>query len=559
MFAIYRSRRKVGRTSKRSFSLKVKMIILISFLIVGIFIIFGLFLRSFISTTIEDQIAKRALSVSQSIANMPSIREAFELENPDIVIQDIVQPVQKSIGAEFIVVGNKEGIRYSHPHPERIGKQMVGGDNVRALEKGESYISKREGSLGLSIRGKTPIRNHDGAIIGVVSVGFLNEEVQNIIQQQSRSVWLTLFGIILVGIFGAIAIAIYLKKLLSNMEPEEISQLLLQKEAILQSTHEGIIAVDKQGKIMMMNAAAQNVLFNQELESSQYIRRSASEFLPHTDLFHVLETGEGHFNKEMVLGDAIVLTNRTPIFHQQSIIGAVLTFRKKTELENITKELSQIKQYSNAQRAQTHEFSNKLYTILGLLQLGKQEEAISYIKQENKTQLELSRFLLKNVADPMFQGLLQGKLNQSNELGITMTIHPDSQLDTIFTGETQRAFLTTAGNLLENAIESVKHEAKSKREVAILFTDIGEDVIVEVDDSGSGVAPDDINYIFEQGYTTKDGENRGIGLALSKYVLNRVGGNILVEEGELGGACFIMIMPKDGGKSYGQEDTCSDY
>ncbi|MFU0790273.1 MAG: sensor histidine kinase [Virgibacillus proomii] len=559
MFALQKGRRKVGRTSKRSFSLKVKMIILISFLIVGIFIIFGLFLRSFISTTIEDQIAKRALSVSQSIANMPSIREAFELENPENVIQDIVQPIQKSIGAEFIVVGNKKGIRYSHPHPERIGKQMVGGDNVRALKKGESYISKREGSLGLSIRGKTPIRNQDGAIIGVVSVGFLNEEVQNIIQQQIRSVWLTLFGIILVGIFGAIAIAIYLKKLLSNMEPEEISQILLQREAILQSTHEGIIAVDKQGKIMMMNVAAQNVLFNQELESSQYIGRSASEFLPHTDLLHVLETGERHFNKEMVLGDAIVLTNRTPIFHQQSIIGAVFTFRKKTELENITKELSQIKQYSNAQRAQTHEFSNKLYTILGLLQLGKREEAITYIKQENKTQLEFSRFLLKNVADPMFQGLLQGKLNQSNELGIKMTIHPDSQLDTIFTGEKQKAFLTTAGNLIENAIESVKHEAKSKRKVAILFTDIGEDVIVEVDDSGSGVAPDDINYIFEQGYTTKDGENRGIGLALSKHVLNRVGGNILVEEGELGGACFIMIMPKDGGKSYGQEDTCSYY
>jgi two-component system, CitB family, sensor kinase len=229
MFALQKGRRKVGRTSKRSFSLKVKMIILISFLIVGIFIIFGLFLRSFISTTIEDQIAKRALSVSQSIANMPSIREAFELENPENVIQDIVQPIQKSIGAEFIVVGNKKGIRYSHPHPERIGKQMVGGDNVRALKKGESYISKREGSLGLSIRGKTPIRNQDGAIIGVVSVGFLNEEVQNIIQQQIRSVWLTLFGIILVGIFGAIAIAIYLKKLLSNMEPEEISQILLQK------------------------------------------------------------------------------------------------------------------------------------------------------------------------------------------------------------------------------------------------------------------------------------------------------------------------------------------
>ncbi|API92994.1 MULTISPECIES: sensor histidine kinase [unclassified Virgibacillus] len=529
---------------KQNFSLKVKMICLISILIIGVFIIFGLFLRSFISTIMEDQIAKRALSVAQSVANMPSVQEAFERKHPETVIQDIVKPIQRNIGAEFIVVGNREEIRYSHPEVDKIGKKMVGGDNNRALEKGEAYISKRKGSLGLSIRGKAPIKNQDGAIIGVVSVGFLNEEVQSIIQKQSRSLWLTLLGIILLGVIGAIVIATYLKKLLSGMEPEEITQLLLQKEAILQSTHEGIIAVDNQGRMIIMNTAAQNILLKQEVESSQYMGRSVRDFLPHTGLFHVLETGEKHYNKEMILGDTVVLANRTPIFHQQSIIGAVTTFREKTELESITKELSQIKQYANAQRAQTHEFSNKLYTILGLLQLGKQEEAISFIKQENKIQGTFSQFLLENITDPMIQGLLQGKLNQANELGITMSIHPNSQLIACFSGEKQRAFLTAVGNLLENAIESVKHEVKPKREIAILLTDIGNDVIVEVDDSGEGLSSQDLDHIFEQGYTKKEGEHRGVGLALSKHLLNRVGGDILVEGGELGGARFIIIIPK---------------
>ena len=74
--------------------------------------------------------------------------------------------------ADFIVVGNKEGIRYAHPRKDKIGEAMVGGDNKGVLLEGKSYVSKATGSLGPSLRGKVPIRNQENAIIGVVSVGF---------------------------------------------------------------------------------------------------------------------------------------------------------------------------------------------------------------------------------------------------------------------------------------------------------------------------------------------------------------------------------------------------
>src|SRR5690625_1590539 len=279
------------------FNLKIKMIILISLLIIGIFIIFGLFLRSFLSTTMEDQIGKRALSVARSVANMPEIRESFHLEDPASLIQEMVTPIQQDTGAEFIVVGNREGIRYSHPDPDRLGKKMVGGDNRRALVKEESYVSKRTGSLGLSIRGKAPIYDENNTVIGLVSVGFLNEEVQGIIKSQSKSVWATLFGIVLLGIIGAILISHYIKKLLSDMEPEEISQLVLQKEAILQSTHEGIIAVNDKGLITMINTAAQEILFNRQTESDEFIGKSIKELLPRSEE----HTSELHSRAQLVL------------------------------------------------------------------------------------------------------------------------------------------------------------------------------------------------------------------------------------------------------------------
>ncbi len=91
---------------------------------------------------------------------------------------------------------------------------MIGGDNTRALQNGEAYISQSEGSLGLSIRGKVPVRDNAGNIIGVVSVGFLSEDVQSIIANQSKSLWLTMIGIIVLGIAGAILIAYHIKKVI---------------------------------------------------------------------------------------------------------------------------------------------------------------------------------------------------------------------------------------------------------------------------------------------------------------------------------------------------------
>ncbi|MBY7142498.1 PAS domain-containing protein [Virgibacillus sp. NKC19-3] len=266
------------------FSLKVKMIALISLLIAAICILFAGFLHTFISNSMEDQVGKRALSVAESVAHIPEVQAAFELEDPASVIQETVAPIREDTGAEFIVVGNREGIRYSHPNPERIGEEMIGGDNARALEDGESYVSRSTGSLGLSIRGKVPIMNETGDIIGLVSVGFLNDDIQGIIANQSKSLWLTLAGVFLLGIAGAILIAYYIKKLLFNMEPEEISHVLSQKEAILQSTHEGMIAVDHKGVITMINTAAKEILFAEAKQSDQFSGKLVHELLPHSPL-----------------------------------------------------------------------------------------------------------------------------------------------------------------------------------------------------------------------------------------------------------------------------------
>ncbi|OLO25133.1 histidine kinase [Alkalihalophilus pseudofirmus] len=526
-------------------TLKLKMIILIGLLIIGMFTIMGGFLHNFVSDTLEKELGERALSVAESVALIPDLKRAFDYEVPAAVIQPIVEPIREVTGAEFIVVGNIDEIRYSHPNPDQIGRKMKGEDNAPALVDGQSYVSKAVGSLGQSIRGKVPIISDNGEIIGVVSVGFMVSDVQTIIKGYSKELWFVLVLLVSFGLVGAFAIAHYIKKVLFGLEPEEISHLFLQKESILQSTHEGIIAVNRKGMIIMINAAAGRLLSNTDIDPEFYIGKHILEVLPTSKLHQVLDQGESQFDKEMIIGNHIVYVNRVPIYYDDTLIGAVSTIRNKTEIERLTKELTRIKQYADALRAQTHEFSNKMYTVLGLIQLDRKKEAIEFIRQENNIQQEWIRLLIEKVPDPLINAILLGKLNQANEQKIHMTIDPESKLTNPLSNKKRDALVTVLGNLIGNAIEAVKLNPTSTREISIFFTDVGDNIVFEIEDSGLGVPEELTDKIFSFGFTTKKGSNRGIGLALTKQVLSEINGEIFLEEGEMSGACFVVIIPKD--------------
>ena len=524
-------------------NLKMKMILLIGILIIAIIAVIGVFMNYFISDALETEMGDRALNVAESVAHIPELAEAFEHEDPASIINPIVSPILEATDAEFVVVGNTEEIRYAHPEDDHIGKKMVGEDNERALIHGESYVSKAVGSLGSSLRAKVPVYLDD-KIVGVVSVGFLVNDVQTIIQNYTHQSWLVLFIIAGVAIGGAILIASYIKKVLYGMEPEEITHLLFQKESILQSTYEGIIALNEKGIIMMMNTAAQQLLFEEDITADQYVGKRIEELSPHNQLQELLNNVGGQANKEMVIGNHIIFVNTVPIYFEQTYIGTVSTLRSKTEIKLLTKELTNVRQYANALRAQTHEFSNKLYTILGLLQLDEKEQVIDFIQKESNMQKKWIHLLIQQVTDPLVSSLLLGKLNQANELGIDLSIVPDSVLASHLSDSQREALLTALGNLIDNAIDAVQIRLPSKRRISVSFTDIGNDIIFEIEDSGDGISDDYALKLFDQGFTTKEGIHRGFGLALTKQMLAEVDGDLYVEEGELGGACFVVSIPK---------------
>ncbi|WP_409367259.1 ATP-binding protein [Lysinibacillus sp. 38-6] len=520
-------------------SLTVKMIFLMTILILVICGLFMYLLQQHIRDTTERQIGVEALNIAKTIASMEEIIAAFAHEQPSETIQQIVEPLRQDINAAFIVVGNAEGVRYSHPCVNKIGLQMVGGDNDAALLDRQAYISKTMGSLGESIRGKAPIILDD-SIIGVVSVGFLTAHIDTTIQSHLYK-WLQYtMMILLIGILGAISISLYIKKLLFNMEPIHIAKLYQQNKVILETTEEGILAVDHLNYITTINKSAYDML---DATHNQPISAWMGKKIEH--IFSPKIIAEEHIHHlELSLDEHIIILNKAPLVEKKKKIGSLYTFRKKVDLQKIIDELKQVKQYANMQRAYTHEFANKLHIILGLLFSKQYKEAIAFIQEERNIQLKNQAFLNSAVTPPLLRALIQGKIAEAAELGIKLELK-DISASIELSKQQEDAILTALGNVLQNAIEALKNWSTADKVIQLSINDYKNHYLLEIQDNGPGIDPNMYDAIFSQGVSTKQGLDRGYGLTISKKALDKVNGELLIDCGDLSGACFLIIVPKE--------------
>ncbi len=496
-----------------------------------------------LSDTVENQLGKRALHVAKTVAAMPEIRSALHTENPAAIIQPIAERIRLETDAEFIVIGNKQGIRYSHPNPQRIGKRMMGGDNDKALVDGKAYISKAKGTLGLSLRGKAPIWDENGNIIGIVSVGFLMEDINQIVGEYDYTMWGIALSGAVIGIIGSVYLARNIKNLMFGLEPEEIASLYEERSALIQSVREGIMMIDKQGRISLLNQAAYEILLIRQEQN--VIGKPVLEVIPNTSILEVLRNGEEQLDRQLQLKGRTIIANRLPVKIGNEVIGVVSSFRLKSEIDQLTEELSQVKRYTEALRAQTHEFNNLLYTLSGLIQLESYEEALELVHKETAVQQDFVQFIMSRLKDPRLGGILIGFYNRARELKIDFVLDRESSLERLAEHIDSSYFISILGNLITNAFESVEGNTDKEKQVRLCITDIGDDLLLEVEDSGSGVDDNLIPYIFKRGFSTKDGGNRGYGLARVKELVDDLHGSIAIEKGDWDGALFIVAIPKE--------------
>lgn len=528
------SMKKSRVTLLTQMTLLITVVVLISTLLVSILF------STMLDDIVENNMGKQAMTVARLTAQNSTIIEAFEDEDPSKRIQLISETIRKTTGADYVTVANDQGIRYSHPNPENIGKPTL-TSNEAPLREHKSIIYRGNGISGPAIKAKTPIWNNKGEVIGVSSVGFLvNSIEQQVLNYRKHVIQLAIIPL-LIGIGGAILIARRLKKLTYGLEPAEISFLFTEKEATLESIRDATITVNIEKKITSMNRRARELFHDEQLIVGSIIADNQLEKY----INEAIATKGSYTGRKLLLNEQLYVLDASPILIEEEILGVVLTIRTVSEIEQLTEEFSKIKTFSENMRAQNHEFLNKLNTIYGLLVLKEYDRAINIVSSEVSERQNIVSFLMESVKDPLIAACLLGKMNRSKELQVTLEIDPDSRLDSILDNVKSNHFVPIIGNIIDNAMEAARKKNEHKGVVKVSFTDLGKEIIFDIEDNGPGVPIMMEDIIFEDGYTTKGGENHGIGLSIVKNSIGLLNGQIYVDKSELGGARFTIIIPQN--------------
>ena len=333
---------------------------------------------------------------------------------------------------------------------------------------------------------------------------------------------LALIGFSLIfGFIGVNLLARNIKKSIFGMEPKQIASLLEQNTTILQSTFEGIIALDQEGSITLINKQAQKILPTDIDMAGQPVET----FFKGLNTKKVLETGEAIFNQQQVIGESIIVYNCVPIKTKNGILGAVITLRDLTEFQKVAEELVEVKNYTQALRSQAHEFLNKLQSLSGLIQLGKYETALALLHETTAAQQDLISFLANAFSTSAVSGILLGKYNRARELNIKFEINRSSRIPQKVKIP-DNELVCIVGNLIENAFEALRASNQPSKEVWVKIFPKGGYLKIAVADNGPGIPPTIRKQIFERGFTTKQGNNKGIGLNLVRQSVEHLHGTI---------------------------------
>jgi PAS domain S-box-containing protein len=468
---------------------------------------------------------------------MPAFQEGMKRPNPSPYLQDLAEHFRKMTNAKFIVILNQKGIRYTHPNKELIGKHFTGGDEGPALN-GEEYISKAVGISGPSIRAFAPITDPLlNEQLGVVVVGMFKQNIFQIVKQYIYPILLWLSVGLAVGIIGSVVLAKNIKRILHDFEPDEIAQLFREREAMLESLREGVIAIDSDFRITLVNGAARKMLSLHDNNVGMKI----TDVIPNSALSRVVQTKLSEQDVEFFVNNVTILSNRVPIKVNGKIAGAVATFRDITEIRHLAEELTGVRQYVEGLRAKTHEFMNKLQTLSGLLELEEYEEAKKHIAITTSRQQTLLNFLNRHIHDPKISGLLLGKIQQAEEMDIRILIDPGSNLKELPQDIPNDSIVLILGNLLQNAMDALKHVKNGQIDVTIL--DKENEILLAVEDNGPGIPEHEISLIFDKGFSTKE-EGRGYGLHLIKNQVERLMGHLHVTSIEGEGTSFLIRISK---------------
>jgi len=484
----------------------------------------------------HDTEGRRARAIAEQLAGSAGVRQAVAADGEDFLgqAQSVVESGRTFSGSTRVVVAlpDRRVIASTDPLP-RNGAVYLQPTEAFA---GRGWTGTEQGT-GAALAMAPIINVQTRRTDGVVAV---TRQYPSVLDNLAAALpnLLTYLGIATgLGLLGSLLLARRVKRQTLGLEPREITGLVEQREALLHGIKEGVLAVDLERRITMVNDEAAHLLGIAQTSTGQPV----ADLDPTGRLAGIFEGSGAVTDRVTPFHGRLLTVNRMPVRSHGRHIGWVATLRDRTEMLELQRELDLTRTTTDTLRAQAHEFSNRMHVVSGLIELGEYDDVRAYVRQIAADQTQLSSSVTSHVADPAVAALLIAKSSQASERGVELVIEPGTRLERLDEGVATDVN-TVLGNLVDNALDAAAGSPQPR--VAVELGERDGVVTVQVRDSGPGLEPAVRERVFARGFSTKatqPGQERGIGLALVRVVCRNRGGEVTVRNDR--GAVFLATLP----------------
>lgn len=526
---------------RSSWSIAARLFVFQVVIVTGLTVAAVAWLWSDTKSALYGEAARTSMTVASSIAVDPFVHDALATPDPSAELEPYAMATMRATSTDFITIMRPDRTRYTHPNPSEIGKPFIG--TIAPALQGHAFTETYTGTLGRSVRAVVPIRDAAGRIVALVAAGVEVRSISAELWPRVLTVLLAGLGAIAVGACAAGLLSRYLRRVTWGRGPDEMSRMFVYYESVLHSIREGLVLVDRDRRVVLYNDHAAALLGLAPRAPSEEPRPLSELGLP-PDLEQAFVDGGAGTDAVYVAGDRVLVVNaqeaRSAPGRRMGAMGAVITLRDHTELRRLTGELQTMRTLSTALRAQSHEFANRLHTIIALIELDHPREALAFAADQLEVGQRLTDELVGSIEEPVLAALLLGKSAEARERGVDLRLDIDPDLARLDLDASE--LVTIVGNLVDNAIDAAATGGSSRGCVSVTVRrEPGSGLRIRVEDTGPGVP--DVGAVFEYGFTTKDADDygRGVGLALVRQAVQRMGGTIEVRNDP--GAVFTLVLP----------------
>lgn len=574
---------------KRSFFSKIFIgYLLIIFALSSLILVLSLnTIREFYRDTLTDHLKTLGYTLNSEVAHLLDTGRANQLDG-----------FIKSLGTKIhtrVTIIAKDGtiLADSDENPKSMENHSHRPEVVEALQ----------GKTGKSIRFSStanrdmlyvavPIEK-DGKITGVIRTSLFLKDIDNLLAKLNYHVaWVSL-AIVLIALLGALLISnsivqpiknltsaarkvasgdfsvrVFLKtkdelrELADNfnrMNEEmqrmftELSQQKEELKSIIDSLQEGLLVLDKQGRIIRSNESFQKIVGGQAVEGKIYW-----EVIRNPRLAELLEKAGGEkkkFMEELTLGDRVFMCSVTPLERGEGIVSIFYDITEIKNIEKVKKDfvinvshelrtpLTAIKGYAETLRKEVDTAQGKKYLEI----VERNTDRLINIVNDLLLLSSLEEKAVLEVEDIDLGGFLENVIRifdqRLKDKQLSLVIDMKENLPPIKADLFKLEQMLV--NLLDNAVKYT-----DRGEITVSMDIHNKRVGIQVRDTGIGIPKDDIPHVFERFYVVDKSRSRksggtGLGLSIVKHIVLLHNGTIDIESALGKGTSVTVTLPTD--------------